>query len=94
MGVDRNPYKTHTGMKKQGISRPCKKRQDITANRAHRLGRKRFGTIRNINKQQGITSPWVLVRMRSPVQIWIAAPKNSRNQLISRVFVLLFSKIM
>ena len=32
--------------------------------------------------------------MRSPVQIWIAAPKNSRNQLISGVFVLLSVKIM
>ena len=65
MGAGRNPYKTHTGMKKQGISKPCKKHQDITANRAHDLGRKRFGTTRDINKQQGITSPWVLVRMRS-----------------------------
>ena len=35
-----------------------------------------------------------LVRMRSPVQIWIAAPKNSRNRLISGVFVLLSLKIM
>ena len=35
-----------------------------------------------------------LVRMRSPVQIWIAAPKNSRNRLISGVFVLLSVKIM
>ena len=32
--------------------------------------------------------------MRSPVQIWIAAPKTSRNRLISGVFVLLFVKIM
>ena len=36
----------------------------------------------------------VLVRMRSPVQIWIAAPKNSRNRLISGVFVLFSVKIM
>ena len=35
-----------------------------------------------------------MVRMRSPVQIWIATPKNSRNRLISGVFVLLFVKIM
>ena len=35
-----------------------------------------------------------LVRMRSPVQIWIAAPKNSRNRLISGVFVLFSLKIM
>ena len=35
-----------------------------------------------------------LVRMRSPVQIWIAAPKNSRNRMISGVFVLFFIKIM
>ena len=90
----RNRHKTDTGMKKQGNLIPCKERQDTIANWAYQLGRKRFGTIRHNNQRQEKTTFLELVRMRSPVQIWIAAPKNSRNRLISGVFVLFSRKIM
>ena len=33
-----------------------------------------------------------LVRMRSPVQIWSAAPENSRNRMISGVFLAFLAK--
>jgi len=32
--------------------------------------------------------PWQLVRMRSPVQIWVAAPKSRQNRLILAGFLL------
>ena len=32
------------------------------------------------------TSPWRLVRMRSPVRIWLASPVKSRNHLVSGLF--------
>ena len=34
-----------------------------------------------------------LVRMRSPVQIWVAAPQNTRFSSEKRVFYLLFATI-
>ena len=74
---NRNRHKTDTDMKKQGNLIPCKEYQDTTANRASRLGRKRFWTIRHNNQQQEKTTLLELVRMRSPVQIWIAAPLES-----------------
>ncbi|MGN8968467.1 hypothetical protein [Intestinimonas sp. HCP28S3_D6] len=35
-----------------------------------------------------------LVRMRSPVQIWVAAPKNIRFSDEKRIFSLLFATIL
>ena len=50
--------------------------------------------IKQHDKAPHKTSCSFLVRMRSPVQIWIAAPRNSWNRRISGVFVLFSLKIM
>ena len=70
----RNRHKTDTSMKKQGILTPCKERQEETGILANRLWLKGFGAIRHNNQRQEKSSILELVRMRSPVQIWVAAP--------------------
>ena len=39
-------------------------------------------------RRKGFKAPNHLVRMRSPVRIWVAAPKSPRNRKISGIFVM------